>query len=213
MTETTVKERPILFSSEMVRAILDGRKTQTRRIVKPQPEFGINPCHYSKTGWAETDESLKGCLCWKTVKCPYGFPGERIWVRETWAASNSYDSYNGALSVHVHNVAYKAGGGFQFEFGERGKWRPSIHMPRWASRITLEVTDVRGQRLQDISEEDAIAEGCEREFTPDGSDYGCGLTTAVENFALLWNSINGDGSWETNPWVWCLTFNKLENEQ
>ena len=148
------KERPIIFSGPMIRAILEGRKTQTRRIVKPN------------------------CL---SKLSPYGRTGDRLWVRETWGHNPEGPGY-----------VYRSDGDFDMKFhGDR--WRPSIHMPRWASRITLEVTGVRVERLQDINEEDALAEGVEHAFRS------------------LWESINGPGSWDANPWVWVVEFRRVSD--
>ena len=185
--------RPILFKDEMVRAILDGRKTQTRRVMKPQPEGGLDFTPFAPFGVVNG----KG----NPLICRHGQPGDRLWVRETWQ--------------HLHNEGQKAD---QFEQWQQnsidcfyladesspnnkpmsGRWRPSIHMPRWASRITLEITDVRVERLQDISNEDAVAEGI---GTPCDMRYA-----ALDAFKPLWESINGPDSWEANPWVWVIEY-------
>jgi len=178
-----MKERPILFSAPMVRAILDGSKTQTRRVVKDAQPAGIGLCHWSKTGWAHLQLS-GGCSC-QTVRCPYGIPGDRLWVRET---------FNGNAEV---GYAYRA-----TEPDMNGcPWRPSIFMPRAASRILLEITDVCVQRLQKISDEDARAEGYDRSHA-----------FPREWFALLWERINGTGSWHANPWVWVITFQRCSHD-
>ena len=161
-------ERPILFSAPMVRAILDGNKTQTRRVVKLKPDY------------METFLRLPN----KVACCPYGQPGGRLWVRETFEDCES--------ALHSC-VLYRADGGTPGT-----KWTPSIHMPRWASRITLEITGVRVERLQDISEEDAISEG-----TP----FPCGGW--VGGYQKLWESIHGPGSWDLNPWVWVVEFKRV----
>lgn len=182
-------DRPILFSWPMVRAILTGTKTQTRRVVKPAPD-------------------------WKPVGCPYGQPGDRLWVREThylhgvWSVRKD-DGGKRRWTFHPSRdmgVQFTEPNGFI-----KGRsttvhgWyrRPSIHMPRWASRITLEVTGVRVERLQDISEADAIAEGVNNSLHLPGGRF------ARENFAHLWWTINGDGSWEANPWVWVVEFRRV----
>lgn len=189
------KERPILFNGAMVRAILDGSKTQTRRVCKGQRELSNNH-----------DFQLD--------RCPYGKSGDRLWVRETW--SKSKQPY---LSGHIFYRADGETNGKQFalSYVEReSKWRPSIHMPRWESRILLEVTNVRVERLQDISEEDARLEGITC-----GGCLNCGgnescscedpKPDARDSFIWLWESINGQGSWIYNPWVWVIEFKVIEN--
>lgn len=204
-----MKERPILFSGEMVRAILAGRKTQTRRVIKGDPELTENG------GFSYADRKGNRWLCgmgtdragtirnfMKSWPCPYGQPGDRLWVRETHMIEDYY-----ADGKQV--VLYRA----DYEDKILGKgWKPSIHMPRWASRITLEITGVRVERLNDISEQDAAAEGVEKAF---GSSYkhylddkkDCGYATA--SFSSLWESINGAGSWQQNPWCWVIEFKKI----
>ena len=184
-----MKERPILFSAPMVRAILDGRKTQTRRIVKQKHL----PFLENITG-----NFLDGK--WDQRPFPYGKPGDRLWVRETFC-------YHDDLAMYL----YKA------DDVTCCKWKPSIHMPRIASRILLEVVNVRVERLNDISEEDAIAEGINLP-----SPYvGIGMDGEViesetiswmpsDYYKELWESINGPGSWDLNPWVWVVEFKILE---
>lgn len=207
-TATAVKERPILFSGPMVRAILDGRKTQTRRVVKadvPAEAYADDDDH-SGDGW------------WRHIcKCPYGIPGDRLWVRETWHTNNTEEV------VHFR-ADYPGCDPFnEDECGEDcslvgEKWRPSIFMPRSASRITLEITDVRVERLQEISEADAIAEGMERtggcrywlsEERNDAKNRNV-RTTARECFGDLWKMLNGPDSWDANPWVWVVEFRRLQ---
>jgi len=216
-TETKVKERPILFSGPMVRAILEGRKTQTRRVIKPKHEFfvddghdGINRVYYPcyVTGEPEPQEIL----------CPYGSVGERLWVRETWAV---------VPKVSDDGPKHKAKGdgtGATWRADWNGNpsgfpWKPSIHMPRWASRITLEVTGVRIERLNDIDLADCIAEGIEWKYRDDktthwrdysGLDVSC-TTSAYFSYQTLWESINGPLSWSLNPWVWVVEFKRIEN--
>lgn len=193
---TTTKERPILFSGEMVRAILGGHKTQTRRVVKPQPHAGAR---WGLQGW----EDGHGCA----LRNPYGQPGDLLWVRETWA----YNEAQGTI--------YAADGDTPDPDDNdgpercRGRWRPSIHMPRWASRITLEVVSVRVERVQSITHEDALAEGIE-DAEP-GADLriaGLPYSFARTRFCLLWNSINAARgySWEVNPWVWVVEFRRTQ---
>lgn len=205
-----MKERPILFSGPMVRAILAGRKTQTRRVVK------LNDAGRVARGgrqWHIDDDHA-------ALACPYGQPGDRLWVRETWARAYVHQ----ALSEHY---VYAAGDN-STDYG--GPWKPSIHMPRAASRITLEVTDVRVERLQDISEADAIAEGMDPSPGLVGDDdlavrdviaahdaargTFLGMAVPVARFVLLWDSINGKQpgvtNWNANPWVWVVSFRRLE---
>jgi hypothetical protein len=214
------KERPILFSSPMVRAILDGRKTQTRRIIKPQPEdigWGRN-CevhpYMTGTAWPLAYYEMRGA-CWNSsppLKCAYGVPGDRLWVRETWALDpDSHPDEAGTL--------YRATDPMWDEDDTGLKWKPSIFMPRDRSRITLEVTSVRVQRLQSIGEEDAIAEGL---VSDDGGwrweprdktkprDWGDWPFAAARGaYQELWEFINGEGSWERNPRVWAVTFRRV----
>ena len=204
-----MKERPILFKGPMVRALLDGTKTQTRRVVKMKRHQQIEE-REDGTPWPWMYDGDRDADSW--MACPYGQPGDRLWVRETFAEG-----------IHqladVNHWAYAADPfGNQQRLGDR--WKPSIHMPRWASRITLEITGVRVERLQDISEADAIAEGIERQ--DDGIGWRRGPITAdVPNTATrtafpklayqsLWESINGPGSWAANPWGWVIEFRRGE---
>ena len=193
-----MKERPILFSAPMVQAILDGRKTQTRRVVKPQPtEFvggpGVTLQDGSPAPLIPLDDSVEPYG--REIACPYGKPGDRLWVRETWHDASS----------SLHSCALYRADGIDLHWD---KWTPSIHMPRWASRITLEITSVRVERLQEISEADAQAEGWTRR--PEVStDPQVHKEAARDWFMGLWESINGPGSWDTNPWVWVIEFRRL----
>lgn len=190
-----MSDRPILFSAPMVRALLAGTKTQTRRVLKPQP----GPC-----GVYADIRSAKRAL--RVVK------GDRLWVRETWAVGGIYDG----IPPRDINPEGKPGWcGIRYAATDERfgiKDRVSIHMPRWASRLTLTVTDVRVQRLQAISEEDAEAEGCALDYA-DGFQVwyvpGAGARhapTAVGCYANLWDSINGAGAWDANPWIVAYTF-------
>jgi hypothetical protein len=232
-------ERPIPFSAEMVLAILKGDKTQTRRKMKiqPYPDSIVTVEHFNQTVidrhgdmqpgpeifGAHWDDGEYGC------RCPYGAPGDLLWVRETWAR-------------HASGVDYAA----DFAAVSRpqaGPWRPSIHMPRWASRITLRITDVCVERLRDISEDDARAEGCEARPFPGPwwqgyRDLGDGLIfhqqavgetppdwmiepkrmpptpwldqSARDGFRSIWMNIHGPGAWEANPWVWAISFERVK---
>lgn len=180
----------------MVRAILEGRKTMTRRVVKPQPgglraEFH----HFDIIGQAVfTDGSY--------MKCPYGVPGDHLWVRETFLD----DGETKERPQYVYRADNE-----NYPRHEGQNWKPSIFMPRAASRILLDVTDVRVERLQDIKRSGAIAEGVgtlSDDFT-NGVDF---FADAVDAFSSLWQSINGLGSWDQNPWVWVVEFRKIEQE-
>lgn len=251
----STKELPILFSAPMVRAILEGRKTQTRRVMKQQPEHRWNLLRVDESGASfctGNHERSQGCSGDVVMACPYGKPGDRLWVRETWRVEAWSDIDNNL------QIGYAAGGnwdrsdvipaqydpdgemfcklaaqseedaikrGFDPADGDIDaqswtwsekeiptRWRPSIHMPRWASRITLEVTGMRVQRLQDISEGDAFAEGMNSgslEIWKSGDDTPIGM------FGQLWDSINdarGLG-WDTNPWVWVVEFRRVTPSQ
>ena len=215
-----MKERPILFNGEMVRAILDGRKTQTRRVVKPAPEMVAD---HSIEPWEGDPGILQKLLAQNGRNCPFGQPGDLLWVRETHAIvpRTAYTHSAGVEQVlrphDNHDAAVFREG---WERSKPGRWRPSIHMPRWASRITLEITDVRVERLQDISEDDARSEGCNaplyvndnrgRWGPPRGETLSSAFPSAKHWFSCLWESINGAGSWAKNPWVWVVEFKSLE---
>jgi len=212
-----MKERPIHFSAPMVRAILDGSKTQTRRVVKPQPSRELMTeyeCIRQSRLSARTDaEILSDCLL-----CPYGIPGDRLWCRETFAIvpRTAYARSEGVQQMlrpdDDHDAAiYRAGwdrsnGGF--------RWRPSIHMPRWASRILLEIVSVRVERLQDISEDDARAEGIAYSERFEGYCTGeaehFNSHDPRQSYFSLWEAINGAGSVAANPWVWVVEFKRID---
>jgi hypothetical protein len=193
-----VSERPIIMSAESVRAILAGRKTQTRRVVKPQPE--LLPGYWRGLHYASEEHFRKGA----TIEGPYQ-SGERLWVRESacYLLDGDGDRYD-VCTYHADDDAPHPG---DFDFSPRDHgpsghtgWRPSIHMPRWASRLTLEITDVRVERLQAIGGEDVVAEG----FTH-WHGRSCG-------FALAWDGLNAHRgySWYMNPWVWVIEFRPQE---
>ncbi len=198
-----MRERPIIFSAPMVRAILAGSKTQTRRVIrKPERFTNIRECGFC---------------------CKIGQPGDRLWVRETWQADPIIDdtwastAWSGCKDSriadlperfrHPRYVNFRA----DWLHGEI-RWRPAIHMPHWASRITLKVTDVRVERLQAISESDAVAEGLSRSsdgFAWHVEDDRHRAADPRESYASLWETINGAGSWDANPWVWVVEFKRL----
>jgi len=214
-----LKERPILFNSEMVRAILDGSKTQTRRMVKPQPiPFGEDSPFTQATLKEHVGKPWMpvGGVFQDAWEKPFGTVGDRLWVRETWGLMSFHDptdwcggSIKGVPESELRErylVEHAANWNLP---NESSYWRPSIHMPRWASRIDLEITAVRVERLQEITEEDALKEGCEREFKADGSvAWGAGLVEAKENFQDLWQSIYGN--WDANPFVWVYEFRRVK---
>jgi hypothetical protein len=195
--EREMKERPILFSGEMVRAILDDRKTMTRRVVKPQPEQDTDCPYHIGTGIER-----------KARICPYGKPGDRLWVRETFCDRNNNGEQIKPL-YRSDGQEYEDGDGWHFE----PKWKPSIFMPRMYSRITLEITNVRVERLQDISEEDSECEGISSSFGnwKNYTDQSVVCQTSKASFRTLWESINGPVSWGINPWVWVVEFKRVLN--
>ncbi|MGI4776901.1 MAG: hypothetical protein ACRYGA_02090 [Janthinobacterium lividum] len=223
------RERPILFSAPMVRMLLAGTKTQTRRAVAmPRKRDSFVLVDLGNGWWPYQSDDGESHSCDDGMEypysCPYGQPGQRIWVRE---AFRLLDSFDGDSPSRVGERCIDAGyrkewAPLQFEAdGERrdwmvvgtptyppqppsaGKLRPSIHIPRWASRITLEITDVRVERLQDISRGDAMAEGCPFPNMAKGDD-------PCKWYAQLWDQINGAGAWDANPWVWAVSFKHIE---
>ncbi|MFY9288977.1 MAG: hypothetical protein WAO98_10810 [Alphaproteobacteria bacterium] len=219
------KERPILFSGPMVRAILDGRKTQTRRAIKRYNIYGPNPPG-GIWDWRDTNKNNMwigahgGDLKFKDTSaarfCPYGKSGDKLWVRETWADPNDQvviyraNWREDAMLRGLDNIPLT---------DQDIKWRPSIHMPRWASRIKLEISSIRVERLQEISEDDAFAEGvqlpvCKNDdgttsrLIPVTRKYVPKTHTAKEFYASLWEEINGKGAWAQNPWVWVVEFRR-----
>lgn len=216
MTTTTkaavaVCERPIIFSAPMVRAILDGRKTQTRRIIAEKDRIGYP---HSEIQFA-CDEyfTTTGNLSFE-LKCPYGKSGERLWIREAWRVFKRYDEDRPAFIRDEPELA-----GLHFEADgpathTHGRLRPSIFLPRRWSRVLLELTDVRAERLQSIGEEDAEAEGCQPwQFNPEQpltSGERAGDSPYRSGYALLWDEINDAvATWKSDPWVWVLSFNRL----
>lgn len=223
-----MKERPIIFNADMVRAVLDGRKTQTRRIIKLDHERGMqNPVVRGKDGAV----SYVGCRLASTL-CPFGAVGDRLWVRETWSVvSHAFDDDGlminyvpdrPAKAVHEKpfgrgyysgHAIYAADGGFTWGDDDgcvdgRSCWKPSIHMPRWASRITLEITDVRVERLTALSDDDARNEGCPAQLPHNPDDEHQARTW----FRGLWSEIYGEESWQANPWVWVIEIKRVEVE-
>ena len=214
-----MKYTPILFSTSMVQAILEGRKTMTRRKVK---DFGnqkfevgmweddlrpyaLEPLVSDKKGL------LKGIPCSlidNSHLCPYGYVGDILWVRETWQWVDIKKDYTGYV--------YKASGGLDWEMSnEDWKWEPSIFMPKKACRLFLKITDIKVERLHDISEADAICEGIFKaescgEIMYYNNKQGGGSLSAKKSFKILWAKINGEESWNANPWVWVISFEQIE---
>lgn len=235
-----MKDRPILFSAPMVRAILAGTKTQTRRVVKPQPDLLNGYFEFSgvsKDAWPEPNVMVAYTPSGKFGVCkppyfrmPYGVPGDRLWVRETWCQKwDDQDgfAYNAEGNLDPTCVWYRADGvdvraadgdGFtryRRDGWEASPWKPSIFMPRWASRITLEVCSVRVERLHAISEQDAIAEGIGRKqgsgIWQDYLGKNDGYAYPTQSYRSLWDSINGKTHpWDSNPWVWVVKFRPVE---
>ncbi|EPG2184130.1 hypothetical protein I8I28_000722 [Enterobacter cloacae] len=219
-----MKERGMIFNGEMVRAILDGRKTQTRRIMKVQPSDGFHPTHngydldlnahwytpgvVDKNGYLQpakkdvfgvADEN-------EGYTCPFGAVGDRIWVRETWAEAGA-----GAPDLKLYRANYPEHVPTHYENvppDDEIRWTPSIHMPRWASRLTLEITGVRVERLASVSDEDAGKEG----YPANPAPYG-GTMDKWLWFRGLWDSIYPDQSFRHNPWVWVIEFKVVPNVQ
>ena len=225
------KERPILFNGAMVRAILCGQKTVTRRLVKgnqvPSRSKSDSPEHqwiavvqdHPRWGFAAFGATEQECADELAMYggCPYGRKRDRLWVRETWYCDHfevmrgpylKPDDLDVGEAMEDGTLVYAADGLTPYE-QEQPTWKPSIHMPRWASRILLEITDVRVERLQDISEEQALAEGIAKHpggghHVEDGKHH---WASPIDSFAGLWSSVGGD--WDTNPWVWCVNFKRV----
>lgn len=211
------KERPILFSAPMVRALLSGTKTQTRRALRVQPPAETRSFHtYHHRDprphfWAMDGGSLLDFA----VPSPYGSVGERLYVRETWQHSNfSFGPFDEDCSVFYRADYMDDPHGPDGEKSPEGRyrsWKPAIHMPRAASRIDLEITGVRVERLQDISAADAQAEGAPPSHPSiDRISREFGYADFSRSwYAQLWEQINGAGSWAANPWVWCVSFRRI----
>jgi hypothetical protein len=247
-------ERPILFCGDMVRMIRLGRKTQTRRIIKPQPEpFGKSSYGGTRQGWRWKSDSLNRSwndddkdpyrgesIATAAIGCesPYGQAGDRLWVKETFFIDH-FD-YLGKLSDRAPlegrdkemMVYYAAEGDVCDQIPECDcsdgppKLHPSIFMPRWASRITLEILKVRAERLQDISDADCLAEGIltskdhgmsgrgfRNYHQPDDAFNAYSFSEPWNSYRTLWETINGKASWEANPWVWVIEFKEISNEK
>lgn len=225
-----MNEKPILFSAPMVRAILEGRKTQTRRVVK----FKNHPIMQGATGQAQEHYEMKavypmpkgGFVFWSGdpgkdfsdkacadstdgLRCPYGEAGNHLWVRETWAGHSMQNNLKPTEFPVGYPFIYRADIQNNDSRQSHYWWRPSIFMPRWASRITLEIVNVRVARVQEINAADILAEGINAHFAVRKTDP---LPTSRSAFAKLWDTINkkrGFG-WDVNPWVWVLEFKRIQ---
>lgn len=229
-----MKERPMIFNGEMVRAILDGRKTQTRRMLTPRhlemigKAAQVGECYPLESGQQHANSQS-----YYREWCPFGVVGDRIWVRETWADVNhegcpavAYRADSEVRDLNEEDGDEQDPNLEKYWFanwypdlisGTEGKWTPSIHMPRWASRITLEITGVRVERLQNISNEDVDAEGFAGDyptsalpslFPGEPSDWS--HLSMRDCYGVLWKSIYGEESWKANPWVWVIDFRRIE---
>ncbi len=209
-----MRELPILFSGAMVRALLNGTKTQTRRVVKRVGPAHAQAISFASGAWQYADND--GWHDANAPRCPYGEPGDRLWVRETFA---KIDGQTQPWIETDYRATYTHGDRLGDTLGIKKRWTPAIHMPRAASRITLEVTCVRVEQLQDISETDAKAEGVSASPTclqDDDTDAFRRIGPVPDNsfpiarYAALWESINGPGSWAANPFIWCVSFRRVE---
>lgn len=207
-------ERPILFNGEMVRAILDGRKTQTRRVLKPQPSGSALSLIDGDWHWNGVDRKGESR---QMHGCPHGKPGDRLWVKESFRLRRDQDNKKPSEDWWKSGAWYEADGPDAQPSGcagGAGRLRPSIFMPRWASRITLEVKAVRVERLNEVMAPDAMAEGmCYPDCDGcDGEDPAEGCLDVTQLFASLWDSINAKRGfgWDSNPWVWVVEFARME---
>lgn len=207
-----MKERPILFSGEMVRAILNGRKTMTRRVVKQQPS--PDPVRIRNYGerygfMCESNSGKVGIFQPANYHCPYGTVGDRLWVRETVFQYGRWimeEDQSGEREQVWHGGEYHYCADEAIDTNRIIRKRPSIHMPRRLCRILLEITEIRVERLNDISESDAQAEGSDWYSIQEKYPY---IGRHQQAFKQLWESINGSGSWEKNPWVWVICFKRV----
>lgn len=198
-----MKERPILFSGPMVRAVLDGSKTQTRRVVKPKYDWYCGD--EGGEFWPFYQDYVTASPEPVPVSCPYGVPGDRLWVREAVSFSTPTIPLHKIPTEEQHALFPYIRCWYQADNDRptwaETAWKPSIHMPRWASRIALEITGVRVERLNEISRGDAMGEGCPHSNMAAGPN-------PVDWYRDLWNSINGPGSWDANPFVWVIEFKR-----
>ena len=232
-----MSDRPIIFSGEMVRAILEGRKTQTRRVIKPQPSAHYwqrvpgyqlrmsGPLVDANDGrtFVQFHHTIPQNKAWDsepTASCPYGQPGDRLWVRETFCVVDDRDygeeRWVDYRATPKYAESHPAGWDNAPDDAEALKWRPSIHMPRWASRITLEVVRVDVERVQEICEQDVLAEGTPGAWTTGDRYLGYRANPNLNSyqffFQKLWDSINAKRGfgWDSNPWVWVVEFKVVQ---
>ena len=215
MTEKK-KERPIIFSGEMIKAILEGKKTQTRRVIKPQPGGHRDGC------WPVDSNSPLAEFCFwhdlieekpdEQIFCPYGKPGDRLWVREAWADMVCVSSTERGKGKGESNPHYKASADSTELKILKSAWKPSIHMPKWASRITLEIKNVRVEKVQKIPVYDAYWEGAPACDIHGHDDCFYGIHGHQCSFERLWDSINAKRGygWDKNPWVWVIEFKRSD---
>jgi len=221
-----MKERPMIYTGDMVRALLRevDPKTMTRRVMKPQPPTVAVPCtciagvkHFYTRKEPPPTDSSEPTTETLTIKCPYGQPGDRLWVRETWAAEHYWDNKKPSEipMMDPFNPKYKSPIAFLDTDwgGDRvGKTRSPIFLPRWASRILLEITAVRVERVQEITPIDAVREGCPKYHEYDNQGLFIKAISPLDRFHILWDSINAKRgySWEANPWAWVVVFKRVQ---
>jgi hypothetical protein len=221
MISLQIKEQGLLFSTPMMLALVNGTKSMTRRSIKPAPPVWashvrvVGPDQFCWTDSAEATDHWPE----KPMACFYGRPGDLLWARETWRCEIKagqvvihYQADNATRAIDLTVLDEHELVQVRRWAGKKTGWNPSIHMPRWASRVTLEITAVRPERLQEISEEDAIAEGVGGDFgnytsfQPDIPSFAY----AKNSYRSLWESLAGPGSWNANPWLWVIEFRKIE---
>lgn len=219
MEFVAVKERPILFNREMVRSVLSGIKTQTRRLINPQPISPGQGAYFDAYNggpqwnwWAQDNKQYLSQI----IRCPFGKPNDRLWVRETWMhIDDEGDKFDG-LGTQIYYRAEQSKNSLEYARTQSLAWHPSIHMPRWASRILLEVTGVHVERVQDITEENAKNEGVGLYFEDGSSGWGQYDSTHPSDyshrwgFKRIWDDLYSErNSWGLNPWVWVIEFKRI----
>ena len=224
-----MKEHPILMQTDMVKAILDGRKTQIRRVIKPQPPSDAKPCtctrvkHFYIDKVPSPTDRLECTSDVMTIKCPYGQVGDRLWVRETWQVDD-WNYPNHKEAVLKENLEFRADATTEEEYYNYLGWKSPLHLDKIFARIWLEITGVRVERLQEITEVDAIAEGVSYNTTNEyaqmrvlsrGQANEDTWPTPQESFRKLWDSLNAKRGygWEVNLWVWVIEFKRVDNDK
>lgn len=236
-TTVQIKERPILMHARSINGILEGRKTQTRRIMKPQPWLNtVNQWLWDHKGrWQHAfHPGIAGNDATTRLRsyCPYGQPGDRLWVREAWHTGRRLDEFNATeIAAKAVDAGYSPGAPLWYsdgaivpfgdadedDFGFKGRYRHGRFMPRWASRLTLEIANIRVERVQEISANDCLAEGIDYSKHRCGCDFcatapqicPASSSSLIMEFASLWDDTNGKGAWERNDWVWAIDFRSL----